>query len=287
MILRPFSASSQVRLQAFGSTDRKFAEVACHARNGCPRQGAKAKNLYRPLTEADDLGEILAWREERMVTRNLTLRYDRMMLLLDPTPCARELAGKQEGGGSELPGRAVRGPVQRNGARFQGIRQDPDSAARCDHRQQTAIGCAGAGKGSAGRLPGASATRACCAAATAEQPRGAGSAVEGPGTTSHDRGCSGLRQPLPDLADADVVLTAVKTASRAPSAVALASLGPVLTAIARDAPTTLRSGRRNDVSIEQRNCNLQLGKSRGGTRLAISLVGSASNGGVISTLRVR
>jgi hypothetical protein len=33
----------------------------------------------------------LAWREERTVTRNLTLRYDRMMLLLDPT----RLAGKK------------------------------------------------------------------------------------------------------------------------------------------------------------------------------------------------
>jgi hypothetical protein len=33
---------------------------------------------------ADDLDEILAWREERTVTRNLTLHYDRMMLLLDP-----------------------------------------------------------------------------------------------------------------------------------------------------------------------------------------------------------
>ena len=45
--------------------------------------------------QADDLDEILAWREERSVTRNLTLRYDRMMLLLDPTPLARGLAGKK------------------------------------------------------------------------------------------------------------------------------------------------------------------------------------------------
>ena len=43
--------------------------------------------------------------------------------------------------------------------------------------------------------------------------------------------------------------------------------------------------RRNDVAIEQRNCNLQLGELRGGIRLAVSLVGSASNGDVISTLR--
>ena len=59
------------------------------------RAPANAKDLHRPLTEADDLDEILAWREERTVTRNLTLRYDRMMLLLDPTPFARELAGKK------------------------------------------------------------------------------------------------------------------------------------------------------------------------------------------------
>ena len=30
-----------------------------------------------------------------LVTRNLTLRYDRMMILLDPTPFARGLAGKK------------------------------------------------------------------------------------------------------------------------------------------------------------------------------------------------
>ena len=41
----------------------------------------------------------------------------------------------------------------------------------------------GAGQGAAGRLPGAAAARAHCAAATAQQPRGAGSAVEGACTT--------------------------------------------------------------------------------------------------------
>ena len=36
-----------------------------------------------------------AWREERTVTRNLTLHYDRMMLLLDPTSLARGLVRKK------------------------------------------------------------------------------------------------------------------------------------------------------------------------------------------------
>jgi len=59
------------------------------------REPANAKDLHRPLSEADDLSEILAWREERTVTRNLTLHYDRMMLLLDPTPLARGLVRKK------------------------------------------------------------------------------------------------------------------------------------------------------------------------------------------------
>jgi len=55
------------------------------------RQPANAKDLHRKLTAADDLDEILAWREERTVTQNLTLHYDRMMLILEPTPLARGL----------------------------------------------------------------------------------------------------------------------------------------------------------------------------------------------------
>src|SRR5213079_723142 len=55
------------------------------------RDPANAKNLHRPLTQADDLDEILAWRGERTVTRNLTLHYDRIMLLLHPTALALRL----------------------------------------------------------------------------------------------------------------------------------------------------------------------------------------------------
>jgi hypothetical protein len=38
---------------------------------------------------------VLAWREDRTVTQNLTLHYDRMMLMLDPTPLARGLVRKK------------------------------------------------------------------------------------------------------------------------------------------------------------------------------------------------
>jgi hypothetical protein len=50
------------------------------------------KDLHRPLSAQDNLDEILAWRERRTVTRNLTLHYDRMMLILEPTPLTRALA---------------------------------------------------------------------------------------------------------------------------------------------------------------------------------------------------
>ena len=59
------------------------------------REPANAKDLHRPLSSADDLHEILAWQEQRTVTRNLTLHYDRMMLLLDPTPLTRGLVRKK------------------------------------------------------------------------------------------------------------------------------------------------------------------------------------------------
>jgi hypothetical protein len=67
--------------------------VSYNARFG--GQPLNGKNLHRPLTAADNLDEILTWREVRTVTNNLTLHYDRMMLLLDPTPFARGLARKK------------------------------------------------------------------------------------------------------------------------------------------------------------------------------------------------
>jgi hypothetical protein len=59
------------------------------------RVPANPKDLHRTLTQADNLDEILAWREERTITHNLTLHYDRMMLMLDPTPFARGLVRKK------------------------------------------------------------------------------------------------------------------------------------------------------------------------------------------------
>jgi hypothetical protein len=56
------------------------------------RQPVNAKDLHRPLTAADNLDEVLAWREIRTVTKNLTVQYDQELLLLEPTSFARGLA---------------------------------------------------------------------------------------------------------------------------------------------------------------------------------------------------
>jgi hypothetical protein len=58
------------------------------------REPLVAKDLHRPVSADDNLDEVLAWREERTVTANLVVHYDRMMLLLDATPVARGLARK-------------------------------------------------------------------------------------------------------------------------------------------------------------------------------------------------
>ena len=80
--------------------------------NAFGRAPSNAKDLHRPLSVHDNLDEILAWREMRTVTRNLTLHYDRMMLILQPTPLTPGLA-RQEGRGGELPGWPLRRPTRR------------------------------------------------------------------------------------------------------------------------------------------------------------------------------
>jgi hypothetical protein len=47
------------------------AEAAI-ARSTSGRAPGNAEDQHRKLTEADDLSEVLAWREERTVTKNLT-----------------------------------------------------------------------------------------------------------------------------------------------------------------------------------------------------------------------
>jgi len=54
-----------------------------------------AKDLHRPLSTDENLTEILTTRHERTLSSNLTLHYDRMVLILEPNAASRPLAGKR------------------------------------------------------------------------------------------------------------------------------------------------------------------------------------------------
>ncbi len=58
------------------------------------RLPANARDLHRPVPDAGDPDEVLAWREERTVTANPVLHPDRMALPLEPTPVAHGLVRK-------------------------------------------------------------------------------------------------------------------------------------------------------------------------------------------------
>src|SRR3954468_6362639 len=51
-----------------------------------------AEDLHRPAPGAADLDEIMTVREERTVSASLTLRYDKMLILLEPSDTTRALA---------------------------------------------------------------------------------------------------------------------------------------------------------------------------------------------------
>ncbi len=57
------------------------------------------RDVHRPLAEHDDLDDAFAWREERSVSMNLTLQYDQVLFILEPTGIARSLARKRVTGG--------------------------------------------------------------------------------------------------------------------------------------------------------------------------------------------
>jgi len=53
------------------------------------------KDLHRPLSARDDVDAALTWREERTVSHSLTLQYDKVLFLLEPSEFARGLARRR------------------------------------------------------------------------------------------------------------------------------------------------------------------------------------------------
>lgn len=59
------------------------------------KEPRRPEDLHRPVPAAHDLDEIMAVREERTVSASLTLRYDKMLILLEPNAATRALARKR------------------------------------------------------------------------------------------------------------------------------------------------------------------------------------------------
>jgi hypothetical protein len=56
---------------------------------------ANQKNLHRPLRAGDDLDDAFAWKEERTLSQALTLQYDKVLFILEPTDQAKAAIGKR------------------------------------------------------------------------------------------------------------------------------------------------------------------------------------------------
>ena len=56
---------------------------------------ANGKDLHRPLRDEDKLEDAFAWKEERTLSRALTLQYDKVVFVLAPTDQAKAAIGKR------------------------------------------------------------------------------------------------------------------------------------------------------------------------------------------------
>jgi hypothetical protein len=56
---------------------------------------ANGKNLHRPSPAGDDLEDAFAWKEERTLSRALTLQYDKVIFILEPSDQAKAAIGKR------------------------------------------------------------------------------------------------------------------------------------------------------------------------------------------------
>ena len=51
--------------------------------------------MHRPLRAGDDLDDAFAWKEERTLSQALTLQYDKVMFILEPSEQAKAAIGKR------------------------------------------------------------------------------------------------------------------------------------------------------------------------------------------------
>ena len=58
------------------------------------KPAANNKDLHRPLRAGDDLEDAFAWKEQRRLSQALTLQYDKMIFIVEPSEPAKAAIGK-------------------------------------------------------------------------------------------------------------------------------------------------------------------------------------------------
>jgi hypothetical protein len=56
---------------------------------------ANRKDLHRPMCAGDDLDDAFAWKEERTLSRALTLQCDKVLFIVEPSELAKAAIGKR------------------------------------------------------------------------------------------------------------------------------------------------------------------------------------------------
>src|SRR6202140_3968935 len=87
----------ELRLGGISTIEAANAFMPAYVADYNARFGKVARDshdAHRPVRPDEDLDSIFAWREQRKVTSNLTLHYERKLYLLPDTPKNRRYAGK-------------------------------------------------------------------------------------------------------------------------------------------------------------------------------------------------
>jgi hypothetical protein len=75
---------------------RKRPATSVHRRLQCAlcQPPANKKDLHQPLRASDDLEDTFAWKEQRRLSQALTLQYDKVIFILEPSEPAKAAIGK-------------------------------------------------------------------------------------------------------------------------------------------------------------------------------------------------
>jgi hypothetical protein len=74
-----------------------LARGALFGRLAAAKTPANNKDLHRPLRASDDLDDAFAWKEERTLSRALTLQYDKVIFILEPSEQAKAAIASSPG----------------------------------------------------------------------------------------------------------------------------------------------------------------------------------------------